>query len=134
MWLEEAKKIRIETLAGLVVNVAEGDRTTPDSSNLEVGWFTDQLLRQIEGWLVGGGHLGDYVSICMLALGALRKLPNVAPEVIILVQLAFLKGTRRQRLSREQQEALLITAKELEQAVSALPDGPRKKRCELLLQ
>jgi hypothetical protein len=122
----------IETLADLIINRAMMDKTSPDPSNQKNGWTTDVLFQAIDSLVVV--HNNDPVAYAEIGRQVLTKVQDL-PEMAVLAQLAILRGERRQAVSLRREEIILQLAREVEKAISALPDGTtRKMRCKSLFE
>jgi hypothetical protein len=84
--------------------------------------------------LIGKDCLVDYAEVCRLASAALGELPGIAPEVTVLVWLEVFNGERRLPFSDERRQGLFQMVHDLGEAISALPEGARKERCNSLFQ
>jgi hypothetical protein len=126
-------QLKIDALVDLVVTRAKVDKTTPDSKNLRKGWRTDELLTgDVDLLVVGGDNPGAYAEIGRKALKQLQGLPERLPEMEALAMLAILRGERLLPLTPEQADLVIRLSEDLKIAISALPDGNRKRRCQEL--
>lgn len=126
------KTVNIGTLVDLVVARAKVDKTSPGSSNLRVGWRTDQLLTGDVDVLVCYGHKDPavYAEIGRQVLTQVKDLPEMAA----LANLAIFRGERLLPPSDERKQNLLQMVDDLEKTISALPEGSRKWRCSSLFR
>jgi len=112
-----------------VVTRARVDKTVPDPNNLRKGWRTDELLTgDVDLLVVGGDNPGAYVLISEKVLEKVQDLP----EMVVLAKLAILRGQRLLRPTPGQVQLVLNFSEDLKTAISALPDGTRKQRCQEL--
>ncbi len=125
-------QFEIDVLADLVVTRAQVDKTVPDSDNLRKGWRTDELLTGDVDLLVVGqrNDPAAYAEIGRRVLVAVEDLP----EMKVLANLAILRGERLLPLTPEQEQIVIGLSDELKAAISTLPDGTRKQRCQELLK
>jgi hypothetical protein len=118
----------VKTLADLVVSTALVDQTQPDAKGR--GWRTDELLREIDAFVVGKLNRSDlYADIGRLVLSQVEHLPEIA----IMARLAIFRGERLMPLTEDRQQRLIKWVGDLQNAIDYLPIGPRQKRCESLL-
>jgi len=121
--------VEIGILAKLVIARAKVDKTVPDPKNLRKGWRTDELLTgDVDLLVVGGDNPGAYVLISEKVLEKVQDLP----EMVVLAKLAILRGQRLLRPTPGQVQLVLNFSEDLKTAISALPDGTRKQRCQEL--
>ncbi|MDD5031948.1 MAG: hypothetical protein PHR36_02780 [Patescibacteria group bacterium] len=125
-----AMSFDISTLVDHVVTIAKTDKTVPKRKNLREGWWTDSLLTRFVDALV----LGKYDNPAAYAEIGRRVLEEVKglPEMEVLAMLAILRGERLRPLDEERQELINGLSEALKVAISALPRGTRKKRCQEL--
>lgn len=122
----------ISYLASLVACRARVDKTEPDPENLRCGWRTDQLLTDIDAFVVGQENdPAIYAEIARRALEQIKA--DEQPEITALLNLAAFRGERLLPVSPEREQALTQMAQDLNKLVLSLPDGNRKKRCQSLL-
>ena len=124
-------KLDIPTLVELVANRAAVDKTAPDPTNLRNGWRTDGLLGDIDALIViKYNNPAVYADFGRQLFDKIKDLPEMAA----LAQLAVFRGERLLPIDSHREQMLVQLAKDLEQAVSVLPEGTRKMRCASLLQ
>jgi len=127
-------ELDVNTLVDLILARAKMDKTEPDSANLRNGWRTDALLTDVD-LLVTGQHNDPaaYASIAKQILGQIYHLPDISPGIPELIQLAILRGERLLPITPQREQAILKLAHEIDQAITALPEGPKKMRCRSLM-
>ncbi|MDO8601430.1 MAG: hypothetical protein Q7R46_01965 [bacterium] len=120
----------IKTLVDLIVCRARVDKTAPSFTNPR-GWNTDNLMGDVDALVVGQNNDPfTYAHICKRVLAKVRDLPEMA----VLTKLAILRGERLLPIGSEREKYILQFAMEIESAISALPDGTRKMRCQSLFK
>lgn len=126
------RKDRIDTLVDLVVARAKVDKTAPDPTNPRNGWRTDNLfMGDVDALVVGQNNdPSAYAEIGRQVLAKVRDLPEMA----VLAQLAIFRGERLLPVDSEREQSILQIIRELEETISALPNGTRKMRCRSLFE
>jgi len=120
----------VGTLVDLVVARMKVDKTEPNPNNLRKGWRSDELLiGDIDTFAVGAkDYPGAYAEIGRRVLAEVGDMPEMA----VLAKLAILRGERLLLLTSDQVRIVCELSEDLRAAISALPDGTRKKRCQEL--
>lgn len=118
----------VKLLAALVAYRARVDTTEPDPKNLRSGWRTDQLLTDIDAYVIGlEGEPAAYAQIAAQARGQIKV--SELPEIAALLRLAEFRGERLLSVSQEREASLTQMEGKLADTISVLPEGPRQKRC-----
>lgn len=126
------KDYDFQTLADLVVCVARTDTTEPDPANLRNGWATDLLLSQmIDKFVIQKHNNPDVLAI--IAWKVLVEMEGL-PEAAAMAKIAIFRADRLMPLTADSEKSILLRIKQLERDIAALPDGPRKMRCQSLFQ
>lgn len=121
-----------QTLADLVVCVARTDTTQPDLENLRNGWMTDLLFSQmIDKFLIQ--QCNNPTILSAVAKKVLARVDSL-PEAAVLASIAIFRAERLMSPTPAREKSILEMIKKLGSDIAALPDGPRKMRCQSLFQ
>lgn len=121
----------VQQFAMLVVYTAKSDKTQPSGKELR-GWATDELLRQLDAYLIGQER--DPEAYLTLTQNALTEFDVKAmPEIAVLLTLAVFRGLRLMPDTPGKEASLCEFAQDLEAAILRLPQSNRKERLLSLL-
>lgn len=122
-------KMLVELLSLFVVHRMRVDKTAPDPNSPRVGWDADRLVQMIDSWVVVCLSLpAVFADVGRLVFEQVKDLPEMAA----LARLIIFRGKRMLPLDRPAEYELVQMAVELEKEIALLPDGPRKRRLQLL--
>ena len=120
----------VGTMVDLVVARMRIDKTEPDPNNLRKGWRSDELLiGDVDAFVIGKkNYPGAYAEIGRRVLAEVGDMPEMA----VLAKLAILRGERLLPFDAKRARVICELSQDLKVAISALPDGAKKRRCKEL--